>query len=106
MTINLRNIESIKAQDHAEILVDDIGDSKSIKITSNSELHDIRKDLLKAVSKKVGSISNLAQLVDQIIKMTQHALKATASSVLLYDSVSDELYFNVATGKAGQVLKQ
>ena len=63
-----------------------------------------RLDLLREVGKKVGSVSRVTELVEQITQMTQHTLKASASSVLLLDETNDELYFDVAEGEAGKAL--
>ncbi len=98
--------KAIRARDQVEFSTDDINTSNDIDFTSEIEWYDIRTNLLNAVSKKVSSVSNLANLVDQIVQMTQRTLRASASSVLLYDEVNDELYFDVATGKAGKTLKQ
>lgn len=65
-----------------------------------------RLDLLYEVGKKVGSLSGLTQLVKQTTQMTQHTLKASASSVLLFDEGTQELFFKVAEGEAGKALKQ
>jgi len=72
----------------------------------DTEWHDIRMDLLTEIGRKVGSVSELSQLVEQITQMTQHTIKASASSVLLLDVEKQELFFYVAEGKAGKALKQ
>jgi len=65
-----------------------------------------RKALLYEVSKKVGSASELVELVKHVTKMTQHTLSASASSVLLFDDEEQALLFEVVEGPAGQALKQ
>lgn len=72
----------------------------------DTEWHDIRMDLLTEIGRKVGSVSELSQLVEQITQMTQHTIKASASSVLLLDEEKQELFFDVAEGKVGEALKQ
>ena len=62
--------------------------------------------LLQNVGKKVGSIAELSQLVEHITRMTQHALNASASSVLLLDDTQQELFFEIAEGRAGKQLRQ
>ena len=62
--------------------------------------------LLRNVGKKVGSVAELTQLVEHVTKMTQHALNASASSVLLLDDTHQELFFEIAEGRAGKQLKQ
>jgi len=68
--------------------------------------HDMRLALLCEVGKKIGSASRLTQLIKQITRMTQHTLKASASSVLLFDEGNNELYFDVAEGEVGRALKR
>lgn len=63
-------------------------------------------DLLYAVGKKVGSVSELSQLVKKITQMTQRTLKATASSVLLFDDEERELRFEIAEGKSEKALRK
>ncbi len=65
-----------------------------------------RLDLLYAVGRKASSTPELSCLVKQIVAMTQQALKAAASSVLLLDEEKRELCFELAEGEVGQTLKQ
>jgi len=61
--------------------------------------------LLGEVGRKVGSVSQLKQLVKQITRMTQQALNASASSVLLFDRDKRELRFEIAEGESEKVLR-
>jgi HD-GYP domain-containing protein (c-di-GMP phosphodiesterase class II) len=63
-------------------------------------------DLLQELGRKVGEVSELSQLVEHTVKMCRRALKAAASSVLLYEDKNHGLYFEVAQGEAGKVLKK
>ena len=63
-------------------------------------------NLLQDVSKKVATVSRLSRLVEQVTKMTQHALNASASSILLVDDKERELLFEVAAGPVGKTLRQ
>ena len=63
-------------------------------------------DLLCEVGKRVGSTPRLGQLVAEVTQLTQRALDASASSVLLLDEEKRQLFFEVAEGKAGNTLKQ
>ncbi len=63
-------------------------------------------DLLCAIGKKVGSVSELSKLVKQITQMTQRTLKATASSVLLFDDEERELRFEIAEGESEKALSK
>jgi HD-GYP domain-containing protein (c-di-GMP phosphodiesterase class II) len=65
-----------------------------------------RLNLLARVGKKIGSVSQLTELVKQTTRMTQYALRASASSVLLLDEETDELYFDFAAGEAGHALRK
>jgi len=65
-----------------------------------------RLDLLYEVGKKVGSVSQLARLVEQVMPMTQRTLNASASSVLLVDDEEQELLFEIAKGQAGKQLRR
>ncbi len=65
-----------------------------------------RLTLIYEISKKVGSIPRMTQLLDQTVKMTQQTLKAAASSVLLFGDNEQELLFEVASGPVGKVLRR
>jgi HD-GYP domain-containing protein (c-di-GMP phosphodiesterase class II) len=65
-----------------------------------------RLELIYEVSKKVGSVPRMTQLLEQIIRMTQQTLNAEASSVLLYGDNNEELFFEVASGPVGQSLRR
>ena len=65
-----------------------------------------RLELIYEVSKKVGSVPRMTQLLEQVIKMTQQTLNAAASSVLLYGDNDKELFFEVASGPVGQSLRR
>ena len=66
----------------------------------------IMLDLLCAVGKKVGSVSRQDHLIRQATQMTQHTLKAMASSVLLLDDKGQKLIFEVAEGEVGKTLRK
>ena len=71
-----------------------------------TEEYKKRLDLLCKVGKKVGSVSEVAKLLDEILRMTQQTMRASASSMLLIDREKRELYFRVTGGRAGNVLSQ
>lgn len=73
--------------------------------TADNEADD-KLGLLHEIGKKIASVPQLSQVVEQITQMTQHALNATASSVLLLDEPTQELLFEVAGGQAGKQLRQ
>jgi HD-GYP domain-containing protein (c-di-GMP phosphodiesterase class II) len=68
--------------------------------------NNARLELIYEVSKKVGSVSRITQLLEQAIKMTQKTLNASAASVLLSGDSAQELYFEVVSGPVGKALKQ
>jgi HD-GYP domain-containing protein (c-di-GMP phosphodiesterase class II) len=63
-------------------------------------------DLLQNLGHKVGEVSDLSQLVEHTVKMCRTTLKAAASSVLLCEDKNQGLFFEVAQGQAGKVLKK
>ena len=63
-------------------------------------------ELLFQISRRVGSVSRMRELVKQTIKMTQQTLAASAASVLLFQDNENELFFEVASGPVGKELKQ
>ncbi len=65
-----------------------------------------RLDLIYEVSKKIGSVPRMAQMLEQVIKMTQKTLNASAASILLFRDNDQELYFEVASGPVGKALRQ
>jgi len=79
---------------------------RRIRDAGQTEAHDIRLDLLCEVGKRVGKVSELTELVEQITHMTQRAFNASASSVLLLDEEKQELFFEVAEGRVGKAVKQ
>ncbi len=71
-----------------------------------SKGHDSRLDLLREVGRQASHVPEVSQLVAQIVRMTEQALKASASSVLLLDEEKRELVFEVAEGEVGQNLER
>lgn len=65
-----------------------------------------RLELIYEVSKKVGSVPRMTQMLEQVIKMTQQTLNASAASILLFRDNDQELYFEVASGPVGRALRQ
>jgi len=65
-------------------------------------------DALHYVNTFMGSITNLDELLNEIMAVSKEVVGAEASSLMLYDDDNDELYFEVALGASGNqaVLKQ
>ncbi len=71
-----------------------------------TEGRDSGLDLLREVGRQASSVPEVSQLVAQIVRMTEQALKASASSVLLLDEEKKELVFEIAEGEVGQNLER
>ncbi|OGO44076.1 MAG: hypothetical protein A2137_04300 [Chloroflexi bacterium RBG_16_58_8] len=65
-----------------------------------------RLELIYEVSKKVGSVPRMTQMLEQVIKMTQQTLGASAASVLLFRDNDQELFFEVVSGPVNKALRQ
>jgi len=65
-----------------------------------------RLELIYEVSKKVGSVPRMKQMLEQVIEMTQKTLNASAASILLFRDNDQELYFEVVSGPVGKNLRQ
>ena len=61
---------------------------------------------LYKVNEFIGSIGNLHRLLNLIMEESKKVLRAEASSLMLYDSESKELFFEVALGKKGKGVKR
>jgi response regulator RpfG family c-di-GMP phosphodiesterase len=66
---------------------------------------DISKKLLNEVNQELISGARLSELVEVITNLSQHTLKAAASSVMLLDKQTQELYFEFVQGDAKSSLK-
>ena len=65
----------------------------------------LKMDLLYKLSKKISSTQDSSALLEQIIRMTQKTLGASAASILLFKDNEQELYFEAASGPAEKSLK-
>ncbi len=65
-----------------------------------------RLELVYEVSKKIGSVPRVTQMLEHVIKMTQQTLGASAASILLFRNNDQELYFEVASGPVSKALRQ
>ncbi|MCK4862817.1 MAG: HD domain-containing protein [Dehalococcoidales bacterium] len=89
-------------------MVSSLGKSQPPTVVSGrvEKENKARLDLIYEVSKKVGSVPRMAQMLEQVIKMTQKTLNASAASILLFRDNDHELYFEVASGPVGKALRQ
>jgi HD-GYP domain-containing protein (c-di-GMP phosphodiesterase class II) len=65
-----------------------------------------RTDLLAQINWQTNAATRLPELVEQVVGIAQNTLGGTASSVLMLDETTQELYFELANGAAGDQLKQ
>ncbi|MEJ2739405.1 MAG: HD domain-containing phosphohydrolase [Dehalococcoidia bacterium] len=61
--------------------------------------------LVYEISRKAALAYDLTKLLNDIVFMVEKTIKASASSVLLFDEEKDELYFDIARGTAQDSLK-
>ena len=61
--------------------------------------------LVYEISRKAAVAYDLTKLLNDIVFMVEKTMKASASSVLLFDEEKDELYFDIARGTAQNSLK-
>jgi len=66
---------------------------------------EARADLLDKINWQM-TTTKLPELVEQIVRIAQETLKASASSVLILDDAKQELFFEIAHGKASNRLQQ
>jgi response regulator RpfG family c-di-GMP phosphodiesterase len=55
---------------------------------------------------RMGGVPLTRQMLEQVIRMTQHTLKTSAASILLFRDNDQELYFEAASGPVGRTLRQ
>jgi HD-GYP domain-containing protein (c-di-GMP phosphodiesterase class II) len=65
-----------------------------------------RLEPVYGVNKKIRSSPRTTQMLEQVIKTTQKTLNIEAASILLFGDNEEELFFEVASGPAGKVLRQ
>jgi HD-GYP domain-containing protein (c-di-GMP phosphodiesterase class II) len=65
-----------------------------------------RLELVYEISKKIGTVPRMTQLLEHVIKMTQQTLGAAAASILLFRNNDQELFFEVASGPVSKALRQ
>jgi putative nucleotidyltransferase with HDIG domain len=62
--------------------------------------------LVCGVNKKIRSSPRMTQMLEQVIKSAQKTLGISAASILLFGDNEEELFFEVASGPVGKVLRQ
>jgi putative nucleotidyltransferase with HDIG domain len=74
--------------------------------SSLGEENRARLEPVIGVNKQIKSSPRMIQMLEQVIKMAQKTLNVSAASVLLFGDNEEELFFEVASGPVGRVLKQ
>jgi len=65
----------------------------------------ISSEIQKKIHAKIRKISRVSQLIKEILQLSQQAVKAQASSIILVDEKTGKLYFDVAEGKVKNNLR-
>jgi HD-GYP domain-containing protein (c-di-GMP phosphodiesterase class II) len=63
-------------------------------------------ELVYGVNKKIRSSPRMTLMLEQVIKTAQKTLGISAASILLFGDNEEELFFEVASGPVGKVLRQ
>ncbi|OGO00047.1 MAG: hypothetical protein A2Y90_03525 [Chloroflexi bacterium RBG_13_52_12] len=89
-------------------MVDSLEKLKARAVSSSPMTGDNKErlGLNYEVNRKIGSLTGLPQILEQIIRMTQLTLDAAAASILLFRNSDQELYFEAASGPVGKALRQ
>lgn len=61
--------------------------------------------LLSNSGQELSAITDLDELLKKIMEITKHITNSDASSILLLDSATNELYFKIALGEKGEKIK-
>ncbi|MCX7766186.1 MAG: ATP-binding protein [Candidatus Sumerlaeia bacterium] len=70
-----------------------------------AEPNSLMVDTLFRVAKFINYVTDLHSLLELIMKESKEVMNAEASSLMLYDSEADELFFEVALGEKGEAVK-
>jgi len=62
-------------------------------------------EIQQKIHAKIRKISRVSRLIKEILLLSQHAVKAQASSIILVDDKTGKLYFDIAEGTAKNTLK-
>jgi len=74
--------------------------------SSMQEENNMKLETLFDISQRERTLTRIPQMLEQVIKMTQRTLNASAASILLFRDNNQELYFEAASGPVGKVLHQ
>lgn len=76
------------------------------KYTKEIEALMQEMNYLLEISQRISEIKSLDELLNEIIESCKEVLKAEASSLLIYDEKENLLYFEIATGEKGDIVKK
>ncbi len=66
----------------------------------------LRLEQIYESSRRPESVPRMAQMLEQVIRMTQQTLEVNAASILLFRDNNHELYFEAASGPVSKSLRQ
>jgi HD-GYP domain-containing protein (c-di-GMP phosphodiesterase class II) len=75
-------------------------------LPSDESTNNSKPEASPELFKKARPVPQMAQTLEQVIKMAQASLNISAASVLLFRDNDQELYFEAASGPVGKVLRQ
>ena len=88
----------------AQRMVRDLA-SSLITFLNKSKKKSKKLDLLYEAALRASSFPEVSKLIEEILGITQHMVKGSASSLLLVDESRSEMYFQAAEGPAANKLK-
>ena len=81
--------------------------TKNFKLAKNASAKERRTvEALFRVNRFISAVGDLHQLLELIMKESKEAMDCDASSLMLYDETTDELFFEVAQGPKGEGVKE
>jgi HD-GYP domain-containing protein (c-di-GMP phosphodiesterase class II) len=74
--------------------------------SSMEEENHAKLETIYDISRRERTMTRIPQMLEQVIKMTQQTLNASAASIMLFRDNNQELYFEAASGPVGKELHQ
>ncbi len=89
---------------------DQTGDQNKVPEINDADIeineYQARLELLYEVAQQANSASEVSELIEEILRVTQRILQASASSLLLINEKKGEFYLQAAGGEKSNMLKQ
>jgi HD-GYP domain-containing protein (c-di-GMP phosphodiesterase class II) len=79
---------------------------ESTPARSMEEENQIKLETIFDLSRRERTPTRIPQMLEQVIKMTQRTLNASAASIMLFRDNNQELYFEAASGPVSKALQQ